>query len=528
MTLIAVIDSETDPFAPGVIPKPFVWGFYDGTMFYKFWGDDCTEQLIAFLKNYEEPLLLYAHNGGKFDFFFLLDHINSELRIVNNRILQCWIGAHELRDSYAIIPIPLRAYEKDEIDYDKMHRSKRELHKPEITKYLRGDCVYLYELVTGFHKEFGDKLTIGGTAMKELKKFHSFASAGPEYDKFFRQFYFGGRNQCFKSGTIQGDYKIYDVNSMYPFVMKEYKHPVSVQHEIQRKIGPKTMFASIEARNYGALPIRTKTGIDFTCERGTFFASIHEIQAAQETGTLEITRVKWTVDFAQTISFDSFVDHFYSQRLKAAAANDKMRVLFYKLVLNSAYGKFAQNPENYFEHYLTRMEMLEQPWEVAEQNGEFLIWRKPSPVKTYYNIATAASITAAARAVLLRGLSAAVDPVYCDTDSIICQKLVAEMDKTKLGAWKLEAVGNSLAIAGKKLYAVFEDIECVKQASKGAKLTPDQIKTIAQGGKVMFENPVPNFKLDGSTQFINRTLKATAKPYAWKSNGKRSTKQLAV
>lgn len=525
MAKIAVIDSETDPFDGHTIVQPFVWGFYDGETKLTFWGADCTEQLVAYLETIDEPLLIYAHNAGKFDFFFMLKYIERDIRIVNGRILQCWIGKHEMRDSYAIIPVALRTYQKDDIDYNKMHKSRRNKNRAEIISYLGGDLVYLHELVMGFNAEFGDRLTIGGTAMSMLKEFHKFDQGNKNFDAKLRQFYFGGRNQLFKSGVIHGRYKIFDVNSMYPAVMKSARHPVSVRHEINKHLTSKTCFACIEAKNYGALPVRTKTGIDFTCEEGVFFASIHEIEAGEDTGTLEIKRIKWTMEFAETATFENFVDHYYNKRLEVQAAGDKMRTIFYKLILNSAYGKFAQNPENYQDHCLTRDdELLDDPWTLAEQNGEFTIWAKPSNIKTYYNIATAASITAAARAQLLRGLADAVDPVYCDTDSIICREFKGEINAKKLGAWKLEGEGDSLAIAGKKLYAVFDDIECIKKAHKGSILTAQEIKRIAEGAQVTFTNPAPHFNFDGSADFIRRTIKTTANAKAWKERRQRRLK----
>lgn len=511
MARLCTMDTETDPFEVGLIVEPFSCGFYDGECYFDWWGKDCIRNFIEHLSTYDEPLLIMVHNGGKFDFFFLLEFLSEDLKIVNGRILQAWIGEHEFRDSFAIVPVSLaKANKKTEIDYRKLHKDVREEHKQEIRMYQKDDCLDLYELCAAFFDEFGDRLTIGSTALKELQKFHEFDKGNKIYDDKFRPWYFGGRNQCFKSGVISGSYKIYDVNSMYPYVMREFKHPVSVAYEFNRHITKKTTFALIEATNYGALPIRTKTGIDFTCERGTFYASIHEIEAGEETGTLKIHKIKHTVEHAKTSTFKDFVDHFYEKRLVAKEKGDKIHDNFYKLVLNSAYGKFAQNPEHFKTFKITRDWIPQGEWDIHEQNGAYTIWSRPSTAKTYYNVATAASITAAARAVLLRGLAKAVDPVYCDTDSIICRSLECDVDAARLGAWKLEGQGDSMAIAGKKLYAVFDDLACIKQACKGAKLTPEQIKAIADGSQVTFHNPVPKFKLDGGAIFVKRRIKKTA------------------
>lgn len=531
---IAVVDTETDPFIYGQVPQPFVVGFYDGTRYLTFWGDDCREKFIEFLRSESEPFLIYAHNGGKFDFFFFVEFLEDHLHIQNGRIVKCFIGQHELRDSYSIIPVALDKFEGvnkkqalTENDYLlKFRRESREAYRHFILDYLRADCLALYDGVNAFRVEFGDKLTIGSTAMKELKKFHQFEVGGSNYDSDFRQYYFGGRNQCFASGIIKGDYKIFDVNSMYPFVMRDFQHPVSTSYNVNVKLTPRTTFARIIADSDGCLPIRTKTGLDFTQKSGEFFACIHEINAGLETGTLRIQRIKHTIEHTTTKTFAEFVDHFYEKRLQAKARRLGMLEIFYKTILNSSYGKFAQNPMHYKDYQITdgsppqdacqlpcafyiKQETCPYHWTIHAMNAGYTIWSKPSASKSFFNVATAASITSAARAVLLRGLAAAVDPLYCDTDSIIARQLHVEIDSKKLGAWKIEATGSELAIAGKKLYAVVQGDKSVKHASKGARISGAEVFAIARGENLSVTNPVPHFKIDGKHGFTRRTLKAT-------------------
>ena len=560
---LAVLDLETDPFEFGKVPKPFCAGFYDGVEFISIWNTACVSMLVDRLKEMHEPLIIFAHNGGKFDYFYFLEHLDaSDLRIVNGRIIQAKLGEHELRDSFAIMPFPLRDFKKDEIDYNKMHVSVREQHKAEIIEYLKGDCVYLHELVTGFFTEFGDKLTVGGSSMKQLQRFHSFTRGSKSFDEIFRKdFYFGGRNQCFESGMLNGHFKIYDVNSMYPHVMKSYLHPVGTTPILGTRIEKDTCFVSVTGHNYGAFPVRTKKGsLDFTQEYGTFHTTIHEWYAAEETKSFRPDKIEKTYGFSERLCFDDFIDHFYFERLAAKAREDKMHALFYKFVLNSAYGKFAQNPERYFEWKITPGDTVlseicpscaDGPgkcgachgrgkqiggkvdckacsgstrcafcggngfrWSPAYiHQGVYTIWQCPLSRLYYFNVATGASITGAARACLLRGLKGAHRPIYCDTDSIICEDLDGVLlHESELGAWKLEGSGESAAICGKKLYAIFDgEGGLVKKANKGARLTGAQILSIAGGATVEYRNPVPGYKLSGDHVFTTRKIRATAK-----------------
>jgi DNA polymerase type B, organellar and viral len=529
MKPIAVLDLETDPFEHGVMIQPFVAGFYDGSTFSSFWSLDCVDKLVAYLATLP-PLCIYAHNGGRFDFFYFLRHLHYDVRIVNSRIIQAKLGHHELRDSFAIMPFALETYKKTPIDYATFKSNVREQHRETITSYLRDDCVDLYELCMRYRKEFGDVLTIGSASMRELKKHHTFKCGNDTYDKRLRSmFYFGGRNQVFRPGITKGDVKIYDVNSMYPYVMQNYLHPVSTGIHQGRSIDSKTAFLTVEGDNDGAFPTRLKdSSLDFTKQNGVFHTSIHEFEAALETGTFRPKRIVKTYGFSERHSFADFVTHFYDARSKAKESGDKILTIFYKFVLNSAYGKFAQNPENYSEFWITEIgelptnwhecdktcaEICRHVWTPCFQCNDYFIWKRPVQELTFYNVATGASITAAARAHLLRGLSHAGNPYYCDTDSIMCESLTGvPISETTLGAWKLETQGNLAAICGKKLYAIFQGEQCVKKAHKGARLTGPEIVRIAKGEQIEYHNPVPAFKFDGSWSFTSRTIRSTGVP----------------
>lgn len=538
---IYTADVETDPFQHGRMVKPFCTGFYDGMNFQSTWGVDCIEKMIE--QFYEaEPGIIYFHNGGRFDFFFFLSKLAGyPSMIINGRIvrakMKCRNGVHELRDSYAILPFPLAGYKKTEISYDKFEADVREKHKEEIIDYLKDDCVYAHDLCKAFVDMFGPKLTIGGTAMKELQKLHTFECLGPLADNDIRsKYYYGGRVQCFKTGVLQGDWKVYDVNSMYPFSMKDYLHPVGLPEGDTNKIRSTTCFISVEGKNYGAFPQRTKEGLRFDIEDGTFHVSIHEWEAALRNNLFEPRRILRCVNFRDRITFEKFVTTFYDLRNAAKSIGDDIHSLFYKYVLNSAYGKFAQNPENYFDYQITLgTEYMPEPWipdviydATGESDTGYIIWKKPSKILTRYNVATAASITGAARSILLNAIANSVEPIYCDTDSLICKQLKVEKDESKLGAWKLEAKAHTACIAGKKMYAIFSNQcpkcknlmgdagnckhsfhldGCTKQANKGVRITPQDIVRVCNGETVVYQQAAPSFKLDGSHNFITRNIK---------------------
>lgn len=535
---IYTFDFETDPFKFNRVPLPFCVGVSDGKTYEYQWGDERTvcDWIIEYISNSPPNSVFFAHNGGKFDFHYILDACQGDINIIGARIVSAMINGREIRDSYALLPFSLDTYQKTKIDYAIMEPDVREQHKDEILKYLKDDCFYLHDLVSGFVEEFGLSLTAAGAAIKELTKFHTIDKIGSEkHDARFRRFYFGGRVECFKKGVMPGKWKVYDVNSMYPHVMDEFEHPISAEFiEYTHKHAFKALdfcdFAVIYGESFGALPYREEGGgLSFPHRKGKFFVTGHELRAALELGLLRVDYVEVCYKAKETSNFSKFVQHFYTKRLLSKKAKDKLRVLFYKLILNSAYGKLAQDPRNFKDWKICYRETGGEGWTAEHffDNG-WVIYGRPTsrPHHTQrWNIAGAASITGAARSVLLRGLHAASNPIYCDTDSIICENLPVTESETKLGAWKCEGEGDYAAIAGKKMYALFDGEDNIKLASKGVRATPDDIVRLARGEEITYNIEAPAFRIKrgpydqplvksgprkgNDARFISRTVRQT-------------------
>lgn len=556
---IAVIDFETDPFKYGRVPEPFCCEFYTDNITEQFWGEDCTEQLIRFLQAQEEPYLIYAHNGGKFDFHFLLPYVENPALIIKTRIVECRLFKHTLRDSFAILPVPLRDYEKMEFEYWKMERPVREKHKAHILEYLHSDCVNLYNLVFAFIERFGPRMTIGGTAMREIRKLHSFNNSGIKHDNLFRKFYYGGRVQCFNSGILPGPWKLFDVNSMYPAAMRNKKHPINGRFDLSDKMPSNfdmPFFVSFWGTNTNALPSVTESEdgekLVFTKTEGLFHACSHELEIALEHELVKIDRIEEVLISTDAISFEAFVDKYFAEKTECKAAKDKTGELFAKLLLNSGYGRFGINPENFADWVIHRDfgnedELEAQGYTKAADFDCIELWSRPTEVKDddYCDVAVAASITSAARSTLLAGLQNAIEPIYCDTDSIICRDFTGDIDKYRLGAWDLEKESEYAAIAGKKMYALYapsdlpkfngigkthtsllcskcklpfsdphkhkaHKVNCgVKLSSKGGQLSLPDIIAICEGSSVSFENDAPTFSLKKPPTFVRREFRKT-------------------
>lgn len=551
---ICIFDTETDPFAQDRVVEPFTCGFYvtDTQEYFDFWGDDCIDQFFVFIrKEFEgQELVIFCHNYGNFDAYFCTSYFDCDSHpfIINGRLVRVMAGGQEFRDSYAMMPFALGTYDKIKIDYRMMEKGFRDVFRDEILIYQKRDCTALAELVLGWLDLFGDRMTIASAALPLLRSYHGFDTMTEKQDADMRPFYFGGRNQCFTTGVITGTFKVYDINSSYPNAMKRFKHPISSTPIYEAKITDRTHFAFIRAWSLGALPVRNESGgLDFPIGTRDFYACIHEIRAGLDTKTLRIIKVYHSVYFTDESNFEGFVDDMFSRRSAAKVVGDEVRRMHYKYALNSPYGKFAQDPRKYEAWWFDPEEVptpgycddcnkrirkglppeacegcdgetpLTSPWGWylhTMRNGRN-IYASPQKVKpgSFFNVATAASITSAARATLLRGIQRATRPLYCDTDSIICEHLEpgdgVVLDPDELGAWDIEAAGDTVCIAGKKMYAVFNEGEEIKKASKGVRLTADQIRSVCEGAVVSYSNPVPKFSLDADPVFVTRNIRRT-------------------
>jgi hypothetical protein len=125
-------------------------------------------------------------------------------------------------------------------------------------------------------------------------------------------------------------------------------------------------------------------------------------------------------------------------------------------------------------------------------------------------VATAASITGHVRAFLWRSINAVVDPVYCDTDSILCRDTGSLVIGEELGQWSVETTVSVAYVAGKKLYTM-KTPDGWKTASKGVKASHEQVKAAALGESVFVERETPTYSAKSAPTFNNRIIRNTAK-----------------
>lgn len=534
---VAFCDTETQAFARGVKQYyPYIIGcllceMKNGKLVELEYRDfELSEDFIRYIS--PKDCIAYFHNGGRFDMLFFKKWITrSEVLFINSRIAEYTVGRARFRDSFLLVPIALKQYEKMTFDYTMLRNYRTfQRNKAAVKKYLESDCRNLRGIMEHFFGVFGIKLTIASACLefwrrkfRVLKK--DFKTKSERYDDIFRGFYYGGRCEVFKSGVTQGRILCYDINSAYPYAMLR-QHPWRFEYadvtgdEIR---GPD--FVTFRGTCEGAFPYRDPKTKALSFPRDgkvrEYRVTGWEYIAARDCGVIdgEVTRV---LRHLHTRDFGGYVEHFY--KMKRESGRGSGDYIVSKIALNSLYGKFAQDPRKYREHAIVTIDGGEDFRDAYEINGNeyavveiidgnTLLCERKNPGDTYYNVAVSASITGFVRAYLYRVMHGSTGVVYCDTDSIFCRRISADatIHDTELGAFKLEATVDEIRVFGKKLYAAYRKGELVKFANKGARLNAGQFEELARNGSVFWESDVPTFHAkSGGCDYLSRMITPTA------------------
>lgn len=436
----------------------------------------------------------------------------------------------EFRDSYKKLPMSVAAVakafnlhdQKLEIDYE-MFRPTGYIPTAQERRYQRNDVAIVAQALEVQFNEKMTRLTAGSDSLYTYKKMtgklflRRFPILSPEIDTEIRKAYRGGFTYADKryAGRLNGSGSVYDVNSLYPSVMRTallpYGDPVFTEGppvtDRPLYIASITFTARIKPNHIPCIQIKKNLSFNPTQylteipHPTTVVATNIDIELWEKHYDLKIISWNGTFEFRGSHGFfDEYVDHF--MEIKKNSTGGLRQIA--KLHLNSLYGKFATNPDITGKHPVmedNRVSLKMNEMEVRD------------PVYTPMGV----FITAYAR---LKTISAAQDVypyfAYADTDSL---HLVGPttppsglwVDPVELGAWKHEGNFTRSVYVRAKQYA--EEIDGKMDVhiaglprNVAAKLTFDDMLNGGQwDGKLI---PV---RVPGGTVLRNTTF--TLKPY---------------
>ena len=338
---------------------------------------------------------------------------------------------------------------------------KRKPDKNEIDDFIRyavrdAEICYLLGLkIFNLHKKSNIRMsyTPASMAVKVYRKnflTNRWLLPQKQYINFIWNTYAGARFESYgrgKFGTSNNPIKIYDINSLYPYACIQplpFESAKNLQsftleewEKDQDKIIGWVRIAGRYSKNelYPQMPNRTKKlyyPLNFYS-----WATTHELKNCIKDINIFNSSIVGFYPTKKDINhpIKDYVDYFYKKKsdldlikeLRRLTTKEKEERQFYKLLLNSLYGKTAERNKNFKTN--------------LEKAG------------VMFNPSIASLITGFARSKISRDIKK-YEALYADTDSIFTHKKIKT--NSRLGEYKLEAKGIVVLIRP-KLYFVFEN-----------------------------------------------------------------------
>ena len=376
-------------------------GFYDGNIykdFYKCDYEDPIKEFIKYLINGKlEKIIIYAHNGGKFDLWLILRHllnncygIITNIIVKNGRIINLLFRSKGkeiyFRDSICFLLCSLdelcnsfKTKTKkliDDVDHDKININNcgtKEI-KEYTQQYLKNDNLCLYELLINFDKIIKEKLTNNKFGIKEVLTNASIArniflseyykkdktpiyNITDERDEYLREFYYGGRNECFEHlGLIEGKLYYYDFCSLYPYcLLKNMPYGTPKIQNFDDLIIDKNTDENIYKDWFGFVEVELKhihkRNKPFHAIKKNhkllfpYFKNYHRLIITSEELKYSLQKdlgyrykIKKVLNYKYSKYYAEMIKHLYKLKIDAQIENNTSLRLIAKIIINASYG----------------------------------------------------------------------------------------------------------------------------------------------------------------------------------------------
>lgn len=456
---------------------------------------DLVLRISTIVRQEKSTLTIYFHNFSRFDGIFLLKHLachhkNYKIKPLmrNNRLyeLAVYSGKKMLfrfRDSLNLLPGKLSALAKNlcpglgpkgSIPYDEVRLSNLASLQKSLLDYMKQDILLLggvmqkaQDIYWKLYKvDIESKITVSSLALSIFRMKYYDASNWPIHipnkneDSFIRRAYYGGHTDTYKPYGENLYY--YDVNSLYPFVMKEFPMPggVPVWHGNLEGMDLDSMLGFIEAYvvcpktiKRPFLPYRDKNNT-LIFPTGEFVGVYYseELKYARGLGYTVIPISGYLFERMES-PFRDFVSSLFESRLEARISGNEAMAYVYKILMNSLYGRFGINPkstitevcdEDRYKDLLRHSELIFG--DMLSENYYIVAYHSNTETGSdYWNppknsaVQLAAAITATARIYMYPYISRE-DCYYTDTDSVVLGHPLPkeEISSSVLGKFKLE------------------------------------------------------------------------------------------
>ncbi len=377
----------------------------------------------------------------------------------------------------------------------------------ELSVYCRNDVLIEFENFKVFIAFLEDNMigrlcyTKASTAMAAylFRHYHTpiYIHNNAEAINLERESYKGGRCECFVLGDLSGQpFYVFDVNSLYPFVMQCHSYPTKYV-KLHHRLTIPDLNELLSSQAVVAKVLIQTTDPVYAIKRGRTIFPVGTFETTLCTPELlyglehgHIIKVLDSVSYEQAPIFSSYVSTMYGLRQDFKIRQNKEYEQIVKYLLNSLYGKFGQKAEEWVkigdcpgEPDREEMILYKNPRRAMRLRyllGELFELKGHSEAYNSFP-AIASHVTAYARLYLWELMQACGhgNYVYCDTDSLMVtnvgrDNLTPYLSPTDLGKLKLEKTVDHLIIRGLKDYSADEKI-VIKGVRKSATQISDGV-----------------------------------------------------
>lgn len=492
-------------------PQVTLVGVYDGKAYTAYRTVDAflNEQLTK--RNHGR--WFYAHAGGLADMLFVLQRLSQRpeyeiqasfsgssaiivsVRRGRNRWVFCdslWLFGTALANVAKWVGM-----EKGTVDFETENFR-------ELAEYNRLDCLILWRAIDAFETALLDiggelMMTLASCAMRLFRRrfLKRDIKTNAEVNLAARSAYFGSRVEVFERNVTDGYY--YDINSSFPFAMtspapgnlKGVTRSVSDREDALYLAETEVV---VPDDYFPPLPYRHEGSVFFPTGQWKGWFNQVDLRLLEERGG-KVLKVGRVLHFEPFDDLAEYATTLYEKRRTGTTDFDKV---VYKLLLNSLYGKFAENPHKQqmlinppfttCPHNPPHPPKLEDPRESACMTQLLPgIWLLENEVDIPHEcVPISAQITALARKNLYQHMRKCDTFHYCDTDGFSTNRPDLPTGEM-LGELKLELVFKEAEFVSPKVYRIGAGHEL-----KDGKLKPFPGKVKAKGMSLADKRDLPS------------------------------------
>jgi hypothetical protein len=504
---IFTLDTETR----GLFGEIFKAGLFDGE---NYWTSEHIEDLLTILRQSYSgyDCHVFVHNLD-FDLSKMVKYVMKGAKLkdsifINNSVVTFISNNITFHDSFRLLPSSLEklcidfglGYGEGKMNLDDYIEENGYEDKTDffmrvpaddiiLNEYLQLDCTSLYKIVSitkeisGLSwEDFLKCPTVASLAMKVYSTLYAddFKEAtstitngawGELGESMSRAGYYGGRVEVFTPHMEDSFH--YDVNSLYPYVMKVNTFPVGdfdilqdgrAEYQwhrwLKNRVGGGLIWCKIfiPDMHIPPLPKKYMGKLIFPIGKLEGVWTFEEVEMAIRYGCEIIDIVQVMYFRKRAPIFKAFITQM--EEIKTTSKGAKRN--FAKLMQNSLYGKFGMRREREALVDISEKKKLEEEKQTFFEihntilDVKFLRTKIKSFAK-YIQVHIAAYVTAYARILLYESMMKVAktgEVAYCDTDSMVMDGQLPDdmVDNNEYGKWKLEGVIKEGIFIQPKLY----------------------------------------------------------------------------